>query len=177
MALIDYLHLADTRGAARETLEAFKDRAGQSPLIYEALAHNPDMVVARNDYFTRVMDGGVLDRPIKEFAHITVSVTNACEYCVGAHSNVLLERMGGDPAEVAAIERGDLDGLDVRKRAVAEFARQLTLDPKQVSESHIDALRDAGFDEAGIVELLVVVASAKAANTIVDGLDIHPSDR
>lgn len=177
MALIDYVRLDAATGRARETLQRFQDEHGQTPLIYEALAHNEHVVGARYDYFSAVMDGGDVDRAVKEFVYVVVSEANACEYCVGAHSRVYTDVLGGEPADLELVAEGEFGALDGWRRAVATFADQVTRDPKRVTAAHLDDLRDAGFSTADIIELLVVAASAKAANTIVDALNIHPVDR
>lgn len=57
-----------------------------------------------------------------------------------------------------------------------EFARQAATDSDKVSSKHITALREVGFDKAGIVELLAAVAQATFANTIVETIEIVPAD-
>lgn len=177
MALIDYLGPDEADDEAGAVLQAFADEHGQAPLIYQALVHNAHVVGARYEYFGSLMNGGLLDRQLKEFTYVVVSEANTCEYCIGAHASQYTEVLGGDPAELDRVAEGEFDRLDRAKRAVAAFADQATRDPKRVSAAHLDDLRDAGFSTGEVVELLAVVASAKAANTIVDALDVHPVDR
>lgn len=84
--------------------------------------------------------------------------------------------MGVDPADVDALARGDTDPFDRRERAAIAFARQVAADPSVVGEAGVDRLREAGFDDAAVVGLLAVAATAVSANTIADALDIQPTD-
>lgn len=177
MALVDYVPPEDAEGRAREILESYRADHGESALFNEALAHSAHVLDARYDYGTRLMDGGTVDRGLKEFVFVVVSEANQCEYCLGDHRNALVERFGADEAEVETVAAGAFDRLPDRKRAVAEFADQVARDPKRVSEAHLDALRAVGYDDAAVIELLAVAALAVSANTIVDALSIHPADR
>jgi len=177
MALLEYVRPADAEGRARELLETYRDEHGESALFNEALAHNPDFLAARFDYAARVLESGRVDRELKEFVFVVVSMANDCEYCVGDHRNEFVERFGGDEAELALVAAGEFEALDGRKQALARFAHQVATDPKRVGESHLEALRALGYDEADIVEILACATLAVSANTIVDALSIHPVDR
>lgn len=177
MALIKYLSAADAPARSSDVLEASGGDDESSPLIQQALAHNPHVLETRVEYFRQLMGEGTIDRELKELVYIVVSEANACEYCVGAHSNIFIDEVGGDPVELEAIRAGDFERLDDRKRAVAEFAHQTTVDPKRVTVKHLTDLFEVGFDERDVVELLTVAATAKGANTFVDALNIHPADR
>lgn len=50
-------------------------------------------------------------------------------------------------------------------------------DPKRVTDDHLDALTEVGFDDADVIELVVSAAAAVAANTITDALNMTPADR
>jgi uncharacterized peroxidase-related enzyme len=177
MALVDYVRPEDAEGRAREILDAYRDEHGESALFTEALAHNPGVLDARFEYGTKLLEDGDVDRDLKEFVFVVVSGANECSYCLGDHRNEFVERFGGDETELNHVEAGDFDELGERKRAVAAFADQVARDPKRVGEGHLDALREIGYDEGEIVELLVTATLAVSANAIVDALSIHPVDR
>jgi uncharacterized peroxidase-related enzyme len=176
VALIDYLSADEAPEEARETLKEIEEEQGECPAYFEALAHSPDALGVHWDAFVRSMEGGELDRELKEFVYVAVSAANDCDYCAGAHTNVLVERFGGDEEVVEAVAEGDFDGLPERRRAVAEFAVQAATDPKRVKEEHLLALYEAGFGESEVVELTLVASRAVASNTLVDALNIHRGD-
>jgi uncharacterized peroxidase-related enzyme len=177
MALIDYVSPEDAEGRARELLEGYREEHGESALFNEALANHPSVLDARFEYGTRLLEEGTVDRDLKEFVFVVVSSANECSYCLGDHRNEFVERFGGDETELDHVEAGEFDELGERKRAVARFADQVASDPKRVGDDHLDALRDIGYDESEVVELLVTATLAVSANAIVDALSIHPVDR
>jgi len=77
--------------------------------------------------------------------------------------------------EVAAgVLRGEDDGLDAADRALARWARQLARDPNGTGPGDVQALRDAGFDDARIAALSVYVALRIAFSTVNDALGARP---
>lgn len=176
MALIDYVDMDTASGRTKELLDADADRYGGPSLFARAMANDPDVLAARNEYSTRLLEDGELGSRLGELVYLAVSVTNDCEYCVASHREVLVERVGIPTEAVDALANGDLDDFTERERAAIEFARNVARDPDDVDEREFRALSETGFDDADIIRLLTVAATAISANTIADALDIHPSD-
>jgi len=175
--LLDYVDPESAEGKAAQLLERDAEYYGVPSLFARALTNNPEVFEARTDYHNRiVLEGDVEDR-IGELIYLAVSATNECEYCTASHREVLLEYVGLPDEEVEALTGGDLDYFDEHERAVLEFATQVARDPKRVAEDHVDALREAGYDDAQIVRLLLMTTAAISANTIADALNILPADR
>lgn len=177
MALLDYVDPEAVDERTRELLAADADYYGRPSLFARAMATDPDVFAARSDYHRRLVAEGDLEIRVCELVYLAVSVANDCEYCIASHREQLVERVGLDPEEVGALARGDTSGLTGRERAAVAFAEQVARDPKGVDEAHLDALREAGFDDPAIVRLLTVATAAVAANAFADALHIHPSDR
>ena len=177
MALVEYVRPEDAEGRARNLLEAYRAEHGESALFNEALAHNPEFLEARFEYATGVLDSGHVERDIKEFLFVVVSMANECTYCVGDHENEFVERFGGDEEELELVSQRRFGDLPARKAAIARFGTQVAEDPKRVGESHLEALRDLGYAETDLIEILASATLAVSANTIVDALSIHPVDR
>lgn len=176
MALIDYVAPETTSGQVRELLESGHETFGRYSLFLRALAHSPAVFEAKEQYFEALMAADGVDRELKELAYVVVSHTNECEYCTSAHTQAFIEQYGGDRADVDAIEGGTYDELGDRGAAVATFARQVADDPKRVSSEDIERLRSVGFDDAAVVELLVLCSEACGSNAIADALGVHPDD-
>lgn len=177
MALIEYVSPEETDGRVRELLEAYEAEHGTRGLFNEALAQHPEVFQARHRYGTTLMEGGSIDPDLKEFVFVVVSEANDCDYCVGDHTSTLLDRYDVDQSTLDHVSKGAFDRLPDRKRAVAAFADQVARDPKRVSQDHLEELYDLGYDEADVVELLVVATLGVSANAIVDALSIHHADR
>jgi hypothetical protein len=87
-------------------------------------------------------------------------------------------RLAGEVgAEVAArVLRGDDSGLDVAERALASWARRLAGDPNGTDSGDVQALRDAGYDDAQIFAITLFVALRIAVSTVNDALGARPDE-
>lgn len=177
MALIDYVDPASADGRVRELLEADADYYGRPSLFARAMATNPDVLAARSEYHRRLVTDGDLETRLCELVYLAVSVANDCSYCVASHREQLVERVGVPREQADALARGELSGLTGRERTAVAFAEQVATDPEGVDEAHLEALRDAGFDDPAVVRLLTVATAAIAANAFADALGIRPTDR
>ena len=110
-----------------------------------------------------------------EVLGVWVSALNNCTYCVEHHfagMKRLLRDDGHADAIRAAIEAGQVvqAPLDDAQKAAIIYARKLTLEPSEMTEGDVTALRDAGWDDGGILEINQVVAYFAYANRTVLGL-------
>lgn len=177
MALLPYVDVEAAEGAVRALLEDERERYGRPSLFGRMLANAPEIFEARTAYSEALIEGRALSTREKELAFVAVSAANDCEYCVQSHSEVLTEQVGLDEALVAAVVAGEETGLEERERAVVQYARQVATDPKRVSAADVAALEAVGFDRGAVVESTLVAASAVAANTFADALNVHVADR
>lgn len=176
MALLEYVSPDAEDERVCELLASDAETYGRPSLFARMLAHNPDVLEARQRYVARLVDDGTLDPALAELVYVAVAATNDCEYCVASHTEQLVEHVGLPRETVDAVVRGEDAAFDDREQAVLRFARATASDPKRVSESDVDALREQGFDEADVVELVAVVSAAVAANVVADALNVHPQD-
>lgn len=105
---------------------------------------------------------------------VRVSQLNRCDYCVAHHSaglHRLLDRARAD-AILAALEADQTGApvFDAREAAALDYAVALTATPPAAAEDHVAAMRAAGWDDAGILEVNQVVAYFAYANRTVIGL-------
>ena len=72
-----------------------------------------------------------------------------------------------------AIETGDpyAAPLDPAQQAAMVYARKLTLSPADMVQADVQSLRDAGWDDGGILEINQVTAYFAYANRTFLGLD------
>ncbi|NQV98595.1 MAG: peroxidase-related enzyme [Rhodospirillales bacterium] len=106
---------------------------------------------------------------------VWVSLLNNCHYCVDHHFAGLARLLDDDAKSRAirqALDAGDIDGapFDARQTAALAYARTLTLQPDQVTESDIGKLRQSGLDDGEILEINQVTAYFCYANRTVLGL-------
>ena len=143
---------ADT--ATAELLGSVKKKLGTVPNIVATMANSPAVATAYLG-FSQALSAGRLDARLREQIALVVGETNGCDYCVAAHT-ALGKRAGLTEAETrdarrATSQRG--------KESVAlEFARKVVQDRGVVEDSDVDQLRQAGYTDGEIGEVVASVA-------------------
>ena len=103
---------------------------------------------------------------------ILVSQANGCAYCTAAFCTILNFGLGTAEDEVAALLKEGLETADDdRLKAVLTYALQVNSAPAAVTDLQIDALRDCGLTDKGIVQLTHVVSDFSSYNTLNLALD------
>lgn len=116
-----------------------------------------------------------LPKWLLETIGVWVSLLNCCDYCV-AHHFAGLKRLLDDDVRANEIHRRLQDqdvestGLTTREQLALSYARQLTLNPAELTESWVKDLRESGFDDGEILEINQVTAYFNYANRTVLGL-------
>jgi len=140
---------------SRPLLDAVKKQLGVVPNLMKLVGNSP---AALEGYLSlnAAVAKGKLNAPMRERIALAVAQYNACDYCLSAHTFLGLNvaKLSGD--EIAAAREGY--SSDAQADAALRFARRVAESRGQVSDSDLAALRAAGFDEAGIIEIVVNVA-------------------
>jgi uncharacterized peroxidase-related enzyme len=178
MPLIDYVRPGS---APEEVGDALADSAYAETedrhLFYEMLANVPSVLESRVDYFGDLVDGGVVSRQEKELAYLTVALVTGTRFVAATHARYLVDDHDLPESTITALASGDVSPLTDRERAVVAFARRVVRDPDGVTESDVDDLRAAGYDDGGIVEVLLTTCEAETATSIVAATGMALADR
>jgi uncharacterized peroxidase-related enzyme len=141
--------------ASKPLLAAVKQQLGVVPNLMKLVGHSP---AALEGYLSLngALAKGTLDTKLRERIALGVAEFNGCDYCLSAHSYL--------GANVAKLNQTELDAArdfhseDVRADAALRFARRVAESHGRVSDAELATLRAAGFDEAGVIEIVVNVA-------------------
>ncbi len=90
------------------------------------------------------------------------------------HHGAALRKLTGDDALVAALE---LDWrtapISAADRAMLAYANRLTTEPSCVTEQDVEALRQAGFSDAAILDICQITGYFAFVNRLADGLGVE----
>ena len=98
---------------------------------------------------------GHVPRELTNRIAMVCAVATDCPRCVNFHKTDLIDRMGMDAAEVEKLHDFENAELSDAEKAVFRVARKLTLN-EQMTDEEFHALRDAGYDDQAIVEIVSV---------------------
>ena len=134
---------------------AVKKQLGVVPNLMKLVGHSP---AALEGYLSLngALAKGKLDAKLRESIALAVAEYNGCDYCLSAHDYLgrNVAKMNGGEIDAARDGRS----ADARTDAALHFARRVAESRGRVSDIEIAALRNAGFDEASVVEIVVTVA-------------------
>jgi uncharacterized peroxidase-related enzyme len=104
-----------------------------------------------------------------------VSVTNRCYYCSLSHVE-FLRRVTLDETLVEAIRRDYRTApIDDRDKVMLEYAAQITRDASAITPQYHQRLRDAGFDDRGILQITLIAAWFNYINRVADAFGVGKS--
>lgn len=173
MSWIREVDPGEAAGDLREIYREVGDRRGSIANIYKVQSLNPPALKAHLDlYMSLVYRRGGLSRAQREMVGVVVSGLNRCQYCVVHHGEALgaYER---DPAVLQALPEAYREApLSEADRAMLRYAEKLTLRPAEVREEDVEALREAGFSDADILDINLIAAYFNFVNRVVLGLGV-----
>ena len=106
---------------------------------------------------------------MEEIQHvgILVSQANGCPYCTAAFCTILNYGLGTAEDYVGSLLQAGVAAVEgERLTAVMNYALQVNQDPAGVTDGQVQALRDQGLTDKGIVQLTHVVSDFSSYNTL-----------
>jgi len=146
---------------------------GFVPNYFLALGSDPQLLQDQVNLFTHVMfEERVLPKIIKEQVALVVSGINLSNYCLAAHLEIL-GRMGIDKSMSRKLAL-DYTRATVEPKVMElfRFADKLTRHPADVEKTDVERLREAGWDNAAILETVLVVSLYACANRFSAGVGL-----
>lgn len=154
MPRIQAIELAKASPKSQELLAAVKAKIGMTPNMMKTMAQSAAVLEAYLG-FSGALGTGALSAPLREQIALTVGQANGCQYCLSAHSAVG-KMTGLDTEEIEASRKAN---SRVEKTAAAlRFAQDLVVHKGVVDDAALKAVRDAGYSDAEIVEIVANVA-------------------
>ena len=142
------------QGKAKVLLDGIQKKLGATPNLMRALAAAP---AALEGYlnFSQALASGSLSARLREQIALTVAAANACQYCASAHT-FIGKSLGLDDTELAA--NLEASSRDPKVKVALEFARSIVFKRGWVDDTEIQRVRDAGYADGAITEIIANVA-------------------
>ncbi|MGY2337784.1 carboxymuconolactone decarboxylase family protein [Pseudomonas sp. SDO5532_S415] len=167
MSRIEIPSRENTPPETHETLDAIGKRLGFFPNLYRLTAISPKTLAALVALQTPLMKA--LDLKTRERIALIVSEVNGCSYCVAAHTFVGLNLAKDSPDEIALARKGQ--SSNPKTQAILQFAERVAEMRGHVSEDEITCVREAGFSDAEIIEVIGLVIQFSFTNYINNVFD------
>ena len=136
-----------------ELLDAIQSQLGMVPNFLKVLANSPAALRAFLGLH-EIAGSGSLDPQSRERIALAMAQKNACEYCVSAHT-AIGRKVGLSNEEIEANRAGS--SHDNKAAAAVKFARALAEHNGAVTTAELLEVRNAGYSDAEIVEIITHV--------------------
>ena len=121
-------------------------------------------------------DANTIPLWLQETISSYVSILNECPYSLANHWANARHLIGDDPKadkiEAALQARRPQDALSGAELAFMVYAEKLTLNPGQMEEADVEALRAEGIDDGQILEANQIIGYFNYVNRCLNGLGV-----
>jgi uncharacterized peroxidase-related enzyme len=172
MSFVDKVSETDAGPELKPLYERIRENYGFVPNYFQALGHAPQVVKAHLDLSSLLAREGALPAPLKEQIVLVVSGINSSSYCVAAHMEVL-RRLGVEKALGRKLATDYASApVGTKEMALFRFADKLTRNQSEIEETDADAVFQAGWEKAALIETVLTVAWANFINRVSFGLGL-----
>ena len=145
------------------------DAARAKSPYFRLLARDPEVLEARTrtdkDIFYNPEAG--LPRAERELAAAAASRFNGCIYCASVHARFASHFSKRTDDVQRLLDAGVTADLGPRWNAIVATSVALTTTPMTIGPRHIDALRDCGFDNEAIIDVINAASFFNWANRLM----------
>jgi len=142
--------------------DAIQSQLGIVPNFLKVFANSPEALKAFLGLHG-IANGGSLDPMTRERIALALAQQNECQYCLSAHT-AIGRKVGLSGAEIEANRAGS--SQDVKAAAAVKFARAVATHTGDVTNAELDDVRNAGYSDAEIVEIITHVGMNLLTNLI-----------
>ncbi|MEC8048025.1 MAG: peroxidase-related enzyme [Pseudomonadota bacterium] len=174
---LDLPQLDPLPAATQKYFDICTDKLGMVPNVLQAHAFSIEKLNAFTGLYNELMlaDSG-LTKLEREMIAVVVSSINRCFYCLTAHGAAVRELSGNPILGEQLVMNYRTAELDARQRAMLDFTALLTSASYTVEEAHRQSLRDVGFSDRDIWDIINVAAFFNMTNRVASGTAMVPND-
>jgi uncharacterized peroxidase-related enzyme len=149
--------------AARPLLQAVEKQLGAVPNLFRLVGTSP---AALEGFLglSGALAKGQLDAATRGRIALAVAQNNGCDYCLSAHTYLGKNLVKLSEAEMAANRDGG--STDPKAAAAVRFATEIVRTRGHVADADLKAVKDAGYSDAQIIEIVMHVALNTLTNYV-----------
>lgn len=154
MSRIQPVNYEQSTGKPKQLLDAVKAKLGITPNMMKTMAQSPAVLEAYLN-FSGALGGGALGAGLREQIALIAAEANGCGYCASAHT--VIGKMVG-LSEDAILAARQARSTETKTEAALKFARQIIVNRGAVSDAELQAVKDAGFTDGEVAEIIANTA-------------------
>lgn len=137
---------------------------------FKCQGNNPTLLKGNWEKLKSTMLEGTIPFILKQLIIYNISQKKGCKYCAHAHGIMAdsLSKTLTDQEGIKLTENMESDYIPSSYKTAIYIVTKAALDPKDVTELDFEELRDEGFSEREIQELLALADLTNMLNTLAD---------
>ncbi len=172
MARVRLLNPDQAEGRRREVFDRVKAYYKMVPGLQKALNYLPETTDALWTLSLSTAREGSIREELKRVFFAVTAYEVECEYCTAAHMIALMGKTWSHAECVDLIKGKASPRLTDKENAAVDFVRVVGRRPAAVTDEMTDKLRNHGWTDAEIVEIVAAVALMRYTSTVASALDV-----
>ena len=160
--------IEDAPEASQELLSNVQKSLGSVPNIFRIISNSPAVLEGYLG-LSASLGKGTLNAATRERIALAVAQVNDCDYCLAAHTYLAQNVAKLNGVEIEANRAGT--STDAKAAVAVKFAVEIARSHGQVDKNAIAAVKQAGFSDAEILEIIGNVALNVLTNYINEVLE------
>ncbi len=171
MAYIKLPNVDEVDENTKKEFERYKAHTGTLSDLIRILATRSDIMDMTNYMIkTLLISPTELDKRVKEYIAIVVSLENGCSVCVGEHERIA-KMLGMSTEEIDQLKEGfEKASLDDSIIRLLQFCVKCSKESYKVVQRDFDELRKAGYSDSQLLETVAMVGYYNFVNTVSNAM-------
>ncbi|MEM8562574.1 MAG: carboxymuconolactone decarboxylase family protein [Pseudomonadota bacterium] len=132
----------------------------------------PEFMKAKLGATKVLWEMGELSKEQIQHIGVMVSRANGCPYCTGAFCTILSHGLNASKQYVnELVDKGVGAVEEAELRLILDFALKVNDEPKSVTDEEVNALREAGYTDRGILQIVHLVSDFGSYNKLNLSMD------
>lgn len=144
-------------------LNAVQKKLGKVPNLFATIGYSTHALKGILDFEATLYSSTIFTAKEREAVNLIVSQVNLCNYCLAAHT-MLAKMRGFSEEETIAIRKGNTP--DSRLNAIIQLAQSIAENKGKGEQDRMEAFFNAGFTEAGLMELIGLITVRTYTNYV-----------
>jgi uncharacterized peroxidase-related enzyme len=123
---------------------------------------NSEPVLENYTHFHYTQPSYKLSEKFRKMVSLAVSEFNECSYCVALHTSTAID--AGILTQSECIDARKMRSVDPKINTMLGFIREVLVKRGKVTSNSIDNIKNQGFNDQEIIEILAVVSFITLAN-------------
>ena len=177
MAFIKLFKFKDSTGLLKKEYEKGMRRAGRIWNILTIQSQTPEILRDSMRLYNSTMFGNLeISRFDRELLAVITSISNECEYWIRAHLYDLRSETKDQKLVDEIAVNWKESGLTEQQKAICYFAEKLTLKPGKIDNSDVQKIKEFGYFDKEISEIVQITSYFNYINRVADGLGLEAED-